>query len=150
MRTALKKKKVFKKARKVKANSVPDVEFMPPPCQEQGDGCQDRCQRLERANAILVSAVTDQGRNVITLSKDFHLAKEVIGNAGDCAIELQKYILNYMEVATGLSVDDIISARNLNAIPAGVKDIDAATFMRAMHRVLSDLDHLVVLKELGN
>jgi hypothetical protein len=140
------------------AKKLPDVEFMS--CQQacatecdtkqQLSNCKRANESLERAQGILVTAVQEQSHKLQSLSGDFQLARQVIGNAGRSAATIRNYLLNYIELATGLDQEALDSVTIRGAVPAGVPNIDGATFLRAMARISAELEGLASIEELGN
>ncbi len=160
MKKVAKKKALVKASRKGRKpkKELPDVEFMS--CQQacatecdtkqQLSNCKRANESLERAQGILVTAVQEQGHKLQSLSGDFQLAKRVIGNAGRSAATIRSYLLNYIEVATGLDQEVLDSVVVRGTVPAGVPNIDGATFLRAMARISAELEGLASIEELGN
>lgn len=162
MKKVAKNKRTVKTGRKGRkatvAKELPDVEFMS--CQQacatecdtkqQLSNCKRANESLERAQGILVTAVREQDHKLQSLSGDFQLARQVIGNAGRSAATIRNYLLNYIELATGLDQEALDSVTVRGAVPAGVPNIDGATFLRAMARISAELEGLASIEELGN
>ena len=162
MKTVVKNKRTVKTGRKGQkatvAKELPDVESMS--CQQacatecdtkqQLSNCKRANESLERAQGILVTAVQEQSHKLQSLSGDFQLARQVIGNAGRSAATIRNYLLNYIELATGLDQEALDSVTVRGAVPAGVPNIDGATFLRAMARISAELEGLASIEELGN